>query len=89
MENIPITYKIPRMETIRDTAKLFNLPEHFVRCAVKGEYGHLFSVKAGNKNLINCEKFAAFLNCELESQEQDSAVPAQNVGVMRPVPVRL
>ncbi len=84
--SINITYKIPHMETIKATAELFHLSEHFVRCAVKGEHGHLFSVMAGTKYLVNCERFAAYLNCELTEQAQPTDKPA---GGIRPSPVKL
>lgn len=85
MENINFTYQIPHMETIKATAKLFHLSEHFVRCAVKGEHGHLFSVMAGTKYLINCERFAAYLNCELTEQTQTKA---EQKACIRPIPVK-
>lgn len=83
---INITYKIPHMETIKATAELFHLSEHFVRCAVKGEHGHLFSVMAGTKYLVNCERFAAYLNCELTEQAQSEDKPVNGI---RPIPVKL
>ncbi len=83
---IDITYKIPHMETIKATAELFHLSEHFVRCAVKGEQGHLFSVMAGTKYLVNCERFAAYLNCELTEQTQPADKPTSGIC---PIPVKL
>lgn len=83
---INITYNIPHMETIKATAELFHLSEHFVRCAVKGKQGHLFSVMAGTKYLVNCERFAAYLNCELTEQTQPEDKPT---GGIRPIPVQL
>ncbi|MGN1224819.1 MAG: hypothetical protein ACI4TG_06915 [Ruminococcus sp.] len=79
-----IPYKIPHMETIKATAERFHLSDHFVRCAVKGECGHLFSVMAGTKYLVNCERFAAYLNCELTEQAQLVDKPASGV---RPISV--
>ena len=86
MNSINITYKIPHMEPIKATAELFHLPEHFVRCAVKGEHGHLFSIMAGTKYLVNCERFTAYLNCELTEQAQQNDKPTSGI---RPIPVKL
>ncbi len=84
--SINVTYKIPQMETIKATAKLFHLSEHFVRCAVKGEHGHLFSVMAGTKYLVNCERFAAYLNCELTEQTQPEDKPVNGI---RSIPAKV
>ncbi len=54
--------KLPRMETIKTTAELFNLPVHFVRQKVNS--GEVVAVRAGRKYLVNVEKFAEFLNGE-------------------------
>ena len=70
-----IPYKIPHMKTIKATAERFHLSDHFVRCAVKGECGHLFSVMAGTKYLVNCE---------FTEQTQLVDKPASGV---RPIPV--
>lgn len=52
--------KIPRMETIKNTAALFNLPVHFVRQKVNS--GEIVAVRAGNRYLVNVDKFADYLN---------------------------
>lgn len=52
--------KIPRMETIKNTAALFKLPVHFVRQKVNS--GEIVAVRAGNKYLVNVDKFAEYLN---------------------------
>lgn len=57
---------IPTMKTIKETAKDFNLPVHFVRQLCKED--KICCVKAGNKFLINQEKFADFLNSPSESK---------------------
>ena len=54
------TLKIPCMETITNTAALFNLPVHFVRAAVAK--GDVVAVRAGRKFLVNLDSLAAFLS---------------------------
>lgn len=55
--------KIPRMETIKATAALFNLPVHFVRCKVAS--GEVVAVRAGKRFLVNVDKFAEYLNTNI------------------------
>lgn len=57
---------IPHMETIKKTAKLFGLAEHFVRQLVLS--GEVVAVKAGCKYLVNCDKLIEYLNGENISQ---------------------
>ena len=71
---------IPRMETIKETAKLFNLPEHFVRQKVS--CGEVVAVKAGKKYLVNIDKFAEYLNNTTVQQERTETI-------ITPVPVKL
>ncbi len=52
--------KIPRMETIKNTAKILGLTEGFVRHKVLA--GEVVSVKAGNRYLVNIDKFIDYLN---------------------------
>ena len=75
--------EIPRMETIKATAKLFGLPEHFIRQKVIS--GEIVSVKAGCKYLVNVDRFSEYLN--------SSTISPQNVQKSEcsvvPVPVKL
>ena len=51
---------IPRMETIANTASLFGVSQYFVRkLAVRGEIN---AVRLAGRILINCDKFAEYLN---------------------------
>ena len=50
----------PKMLTIEQTAKAFNLPKNFIRQAVLD--GRIVHVKAGKKHLLNAEKVAEWLN---------------------------
>lgn len=77
----------PHMEGIDATAKTFGLSAYQVRKLARSTRGAAFTVKIGNRYLINQEKFAAFLNCELTLPEMDA--PAQNVGCVRPIPVKM
>ena len=70
---------IPRMETIKETAKLFNLPEYFVRQKVS--CGEVVAVKAGKKYLVNVDRFAEYLNNTTIQQETEP--------VITPIPVKL
>lgn len=57
---VPAIKTIPHMETIKTTAKLFGLAEHFVRQLVVS--GEIVAVKAGCKYLVNVDKFIEYLN---------------------------
>lgn len=87
MENIQITYKVPHMETIDATAKTFGLSSYQVRKLARSKRGAAFTVKLGSRYLINQEKFAAFLNCE--EQENNNIVSAHGVNQIQPIPVKL
>ena len=50
----------PKMLTIAQTAKEFNLPKNFIRQAVLD--GRIVYVKAGKKHLINAQKVEEWLN---------------------------
>ncbi len=71
---------IPRMETIKKTAELFNLPEYFVRQKVS--CGEVVAVKAGKKYLVNVDRFADYLNNTTVQQERTETI-------ITPVPVKL
>lgn len=51
---------VPHMATIKATAKLFGLPEHFIRQLVLS--GKVVAVKAGCKYLVNTDRLTEFLN---------------------------
>lgn len=76
--------KIPQMETIKTTAKIFGLPENFIRQKVI--HGEVVAVKAGCKYLVNVDKFAEYLN--------NSTVDVTNIekasdNAISPVPIKL
>lgn len=75
--------EIPRMETIKATAKLFGLPEHFIRQKVIS--GEIVSVKAGCKYLVNVDRFAEYLNGSTVSPQNAQKAEC---GIV-PVPVKL
>lgn len=60
--------KIPHMETIKNTAKLFGLAEHFIRQKVLS--GEIVAVKAGSKYLVNVDKLAEYLNTHTEGADK-------------------
>jgi len=52
--------QIPRMETIKATAKISGLPEHFIRTLCTE--GKICAVQAGNKWLVNIDRLVDYLN---------------------------
>ena len=80
-------YKVPHMETIDTTAKTFGLSSYQVRKLARSKRGAAFTVKIGNRYLINQERFTAFLNCE--EQENNNIVSAHGVNQIQPIPVKL
>ena len=74
---------IPKMGTIKTTAKLFGLPEHFIRHKVL--QGEIVAVKAGKKYLVNIDHFADYLNTHLEGAQTEEK--AAEHGGIKPVPV--
>lgn len=64
--------KIPRMETIKKTAELFGVSQYFVRKLANG--GKINAVRISGRILINCDKFAEYLNhATLQECEQEQA----------------
>lgn len=75
---------IPHMETIKNTAKMFGLAEHFVRQLVlKGE---IVAVKAGCKYLVNVDKLAEYLNTNTLGAEQETPDEAHGI---KPIPINI
>ena len=71
--------QIPKMLTIEETAKTFNLPMNFVRQAVLD--GRIVHVKAGKKFLINAHKVEEWLNT---GDMSPASPPKLAEGVIRP-----
>lgn len=74
---------IPHMETIKKTAQLFGLAEHFVRQLVLS--GEIVAVKAGCKYLVNVDRLAEYLNTSRVTAQTGAAEEAVN-GIT-PIPV--
>lgn len=74
---------IPHMETIKNTAKITGLPEHFIRQKVLS--GEIVAVQAGRKYLVNIDKFAEYLNSNTISSAPELIVS----NGIKPVPVNL
>ena len=55
-----MTYEIPKMLTIQETAEQFGLAKHFVRSLVLDN--KVVYVKAGKKYLVNAQKFIEYLS---------------------------
>ena len=88
MDNTEFTYTIPHMEGIETTAKVFGLSSYQVRKLARSKRGAAFTVKIGNRYLINQARFAAFLNCESTLQDTQEPVKPIASGI-QPVPVKL
>ena len=69
----------PKMLTIAQTAKEFNLPKNFVRQAVLD--GRIVHVKAGKKHLINAQKVEEWLN----AGDSQISLPLQTLSAQAPV----
>ena len=88
MDSTEFTYTIPHLENIDTTAKAFGLSSYTVRKLARSKRGASFTVRIGNRYLINWERFLDFLNCE--PLEQGTAEPAEQTAKgIQPVPVKL
>lgn len=83
---ITISMTVPRMETIKNTAKLFGLPEHLVRQKVLS--GEVVAISAGRRYLVNVDKFAEYLNSNKISAPNERDKSVEQSGI-RPIPVKL
>lgn len=61
-------YVPPRMATIKQTARITNTPEHFVRTLCLER--KISAVRAGNKWLVNVDRFIDFLNAPPEQPQE-------------------
>ena len=75
---------IPHMETIKATAKMFGLAEHFIRQLVIS--GKIVAVKAGCKYLVNVDKLAEYLNTNTLEAMQETP---EEVHGIKPIPLKL
>lgn len=64
-----LDFKIPKMLTIKETARETGLAEYFIRQLVNKN--KIQYIKAGRKSLINLEKFIDFLNKEAQAKIYD------------------
>ena len=72
------------METIKITAKMFGLAEHFVRNLVLS--GKIVAVKAGRKYLVNVDKLAEYLDTNTLEAVQENTEEAHGIN---PIPVKM
>lgn len=84
--DISVSRRVPQMETIKNTAKLFGLPEHLVRQKVLS--GEVVAISAGRRYLVNVDKFADYLNSNKLSAPDEQDKPAERSGIY-PIPVEL
>ena len=61
--------EVPDMETIKETAEIFKLPEYFIRQLVKS--GKVIAIKSGRKIFVNVEKFAELLNTSVVNADEN------------------
>lgn len=83
---ITVSRTVPRMETIKNTAKLFGLPEHLVRQKVLS--GEVVAISAGRRYLVNVDKFADYLNSNKLYAPDNQDEPAEHTGI-RPIPINI
>lgn len=85
MQNNILTFKIPTMLTIKETAEKTGVAIHFIRSlAIRNEIVH---VRCGKKYLINFEKFIEYLNTS-KGYDKSAAPETDNKFKITPVKVR-
>jgi hypothetical protein len=62
----------PHMETIKKTAELFGVSEYFVR--KKALAGEIVAVRISGRILVNCDKFAEYLNTATLKNGEEAAL---------------
>ena len=83
---ITVSKTVPRMETIKNTAKIFGLPEYLVRQKVLS--GEVVAISSGRRYLVNVDRFAEYLNTNKLPAPDEQDEPAEQTGI-RPIPVKL
>lgn len=81
-----ISQTIPRMETIKNTAKIFGLPEYLVRQKVLS--GEIVAISSGRRYLVNIDKFADYLNSNKLPAPAKQDEPTEQTGI-RAIPVNV
>lgn len=80
-ENRRITapeFRPPRMETMQKTAELFGVSYYFVRKMALS--GKINAVRIAGRILVNCDKFADFLNnATLPALEEQQPEPSNGI----------
>lgn len=67
----------PHMETIAETAKLFGVSAYFVRKLALS--GKIVAVRISGRILVNCDKFAEYLNTATLEPKSESNGAADNI----------
>lgn len=67
----------PHMETIKKTAELFGVSEYFVR--KKALAGEIVAVRISGRILVNCDKFAEYLNTATLKPEGEQMRTGDNI----------
>lgn len=84
--DITVSRTVPQMATIKETAKLFGLPEHLVRQKVLN--GEVVAISAGRRYLVNVDMFVDYLNSNKLPAPNERDEPAERSGIY-PIPVQL
>lgn len=62
---------VPEMKTIKQTAEMFGVSQYFVRKLATS--GRIKAVRVAGRILVNCDKFAEYLNgatlCDEETED--------------------
>ena len=81
-----ISRTVPRMETIKITAKICGVPEYLVRRKVLS--GEVVAICSGRRYLVNVDKFLDYLNSNKLSVPDEQGDPTEHNGI-RPIPTSL
>lgn len=71
---------VPEMKTIKDTAEMFGVSQYLVRKLATS--GRIKAVRVAGRILVNCDKFAEYLNGATLCEEETTAAAA---GCIRPL----
>lgn len=70
-------FKPPRMETMQKTAELFGVSYYFVRKMALS--GKINAVRIAGRILVNCDKFADFLNTATLPALDEPPTPSKGI----------
>lgn len=68
---------VPEMKTIKATAEMFGVSQYFVRKLATS--GRIKAVRVAGRILVNCDKFAEYLNGVTLCDEETTAAAAGGI----------